>query len=274
MNMNIDLKDLKKLFEKKTKEIKTEIKSQGIRNLLVSTREEKVKRRLKQSEKGIFMIVGSLIIGMISYTFFVSPQITKNEKVSKEEAKSMDSRLEIEAQIENKNDTEVMIFELEEQLNDFKNKYPNYRTENEVLSVLNEILTKNKVRASSVQVVRSTPATKGEIANFINTKGLTDNMDNKEYFGGAEENTETPQDTTQEGSEETEKALFEYTKVTLVVSDISQTKGFELLNQIHDYERVILPDKVNLTSTDQKSYTLEATLLFYAYRPDEVGNLS
>lgn len=240
-----------------------------------SQKDSKVRRELKQSEKGIVLIVVGIFLTFFSFNYFYTPQQNKHREVSSLKAESMSNRNEVEAQLAKKDDTKDLIKKLQKKLDSYKSMYPNYRTQNEVLLLLNPILGESVGNLSNITVTYPIPVLKEDISKSITQKGLTSNLKNSSYFAAQPtEDTDTTAPATENSEGTATNTKFEYTEANITISNLgSSSQALEIVKKLHASDRIIVPSSLKIVESSG-SYNVEGTLYFYAYRDSkQVENL-
>lgn len=251
---------------------KVSISVNSVKNHLISfySKDKKAKHTMKQSERGVILIVGSLLVGYITYSFLYQPAQRDYAEVQKTHTKTEQRRMEIQTQMDNQSTLLKQIQLYGNQLRGYKLKYPNYRTENEILKVIEEMLAKEKTAPSTFVKGNTVMAQKSKMQTFITSKALNMFINDISYFGEVDENGQ-PVAPAAEGSEipESDRSNFEFTEVSFSVNDITQQRGLFIMDTFSKSERVIIPESLKLISDENDRYRLEATVLFFAYRDTE-----
>lgn len=237
------------------------------------------KKKLKQRDKGILMILGSVIIGYCAYNFLLTPvnkTMLSSEKKSNEVARQ---RSDLELELEKKVNTQNEINTLKIEVDGYTKKFPNTRTRNEILVVLNTVISGIGGKLDSVEVGNSTPLTTSDVGLSIQTKGIAPLMKDAAYFtanisadAGNEQGTaQTSEDGKDAGT--APKQPFESTLATIKVSDLSYSEAYAFIDKIHKTERLVVPKTMSVIKSDGSKYNVEGDLLFYTYRNTDPTNI-
>lgn len=283
-NMN---KDVGEVFQSVVENVRQKQEEGGFRAVLGSLTNRKkdkaVKRKFRQIEKGVFLIVGAIIVGYASDALFISKVSDQAAQVESEYRASQAERTEVQALISNQDATQANIDDMREQLAEVGQRYPNYRTENEILIVLNNLFASSGVSVSSITVTPNTQVQKAQIGALISQKGLTEYVEGADYFTGtAAAGTEgaaaasgtsaaagaASGDAAADGAATTRETKFDVTEVTFSVSEISRDQALELSRVLYDSDRILIPRNLSVTG-DEDTYALQGTLFFYSYRISE-----
>lgn len=236
------------------------------------SKEKKAKRVMKQKERGILMILGSLVFGYATYTFLYEPINQERSQVQEMYAQSQKRVLDIQTQLDNQTSLLKSINLYTEKLKEYKLKYPNYRTENEILKVVENVLAKESKSPATFVKGMTKQALKSTIYTFIGNKSLNSMLSNEAFFNVVKDDNAKDSSSQNKDTEipEEDQSNFEYTEVSFSVEDVTKQQGIRIMNDFYEYERVIIPESWKLidTSKDGK-YRLEATVLFFAYRDDD-----
>lgn len=241
------------------------------------SKDKDAKKVLKQSERGILLIMGSLLAGYITYSLLYQSSVKEHQTVQETYSNSERRRLEIQTHLDNQSSLVKSIENQEKKLSNYKIKYPNYLTDNEILKVIEEILAKEHVSPATFTKGDTKMAQKSIMNTFITNKGIGDLMKDKSYFGstqdgdGKSQNGSSNSTSANDGTtvQENDKSNFEFTEVSFSVNDISQQRGLNIMNSFSKYERIIIPESWKLIGGDDNNYRLEATVLFFAYRDSD-----
>lgn len=279
-DMNKDVGEVFQSVVESVKQKKEETEEKGIRKVLSSVvrqkGDKKIKRKWRQIEKGCFMLVGALVVGYASNALFITKVDERMSQTETAYQESQFERVEVQSLLDNQEATKEHIQEMETQLEAVGLKYPNYRTENEILIVLNELFAPRGVSVSSIAVTPSSQVQKGEIGALISQKGLTDYVDDAGYFGTAavlEETAaaDTQTETSEEGARETK---FDVTEATFSVEGIDRAKALELAETINSSTRILIPKSLSIIgNADGTEYSFQGTLMFYSYRVNDTESL-
>lgn len=286
-NMN---KDVGEVFQSVVENVRQKQEEGGFKAVLGSLTNRKkdkaVKRKFRQIEKGVFLIVGAIIVGYASDALFISKVSDQATQVESEYRASQAERSEVQALISNQDATQANIDDMREQLAEVGQRYPNYRTENEILIVLNNLFASSGVSVSSITVTPNTQVQKAQIGALISQKGLTEYVEGADYFTGTaaagDEGTAgtaaasgtsaaagaASGDAAADGAATTRETKFDVTEVTFSVSEISRDQALELSRVLYDSDRILIPRNLSVTG-DEDTYALQGTLFFYSYRISE-----
>lgn len=273
-------------FENLKMDADTKLKDKAKKRLFKFTigREKDVqaRRELKQSEKGIIFIAVALLGCYFIYTNFYTVKNKELKGITSLKVESVDKRNEIETQLALQDQTKTEIADLEKQMQLYKSMYPNYRTQNEVLVVLNSLLGSHINNVTSITVNNSIPVTKTDINASITAKGLSTVIENATYFTPSKEagadTTQSTSDTTQNTTNADGTAnpdgtgttapdtKFEYSETTFTVGSInSMSEALQIVKALNSSNRIIIPSRLKITGI-KGTYAVEGTLYFYAYR--------
>lgn len=247
------------------------------------SKDKKAKRVMKQSERGIIMIIGSIIIGYGAYALLYQPSVEKRDSVMKSYAKTETRRQDILTHLNNQATLLKNIDKYNAELNTYKAMYPNYRTQNEILKVVSDLLAKENASPATFVKGPTKMAQKSVMLNFINNKQLQSKVKSYQYFGGttttdkkdgsnADGTTSQPssdQSTSQDPNAavpEADKTNFQYTEVTFSVVDLSKQRALDIMDTFSKSKRIIIPESWNMSGGEDGKYRLEGTVLFFAYR--------
>lgn len=267
---NMDIKEIAKQSKGFINKQYKKVKEQGLSSLKPN-KEKKIKRKLKQSEKGIIMIMGSLIIGYGVYQYYLTPVSEKHNSISAAEVESIKKRDELEANITSIQSIKADVSMLEVSVEQFKAKYPNYRTENEILLLLDELASRQGAKVSTVKINNSVNVSKSDIATFISNKGIGPYLKNQNYFVVEKTDGESSSNDNNEKTEPT--TGFVYATVSFSIKDLSSEEALNLLGEIYTSNRVMLPESLKMSTLTDGKVSVDGELYFYAYRDQEIGNL-
>ena len=274
-------KDAGEVFQSVLESVKQkgeEVEDGGVGKLLGSMvnrkKDKKVKRKFKQIEKGVLLLIGAIGIGYASNALLITRVDEQLSQTQDTYRQSQSERIEVQALIDNQEATEEHIQEMQRQLEEVGNKYPNYRTENEILIVLNDLFAPSGVSVSSIAVTPSSQVQKAEISAMISQKGLTEYVENAQYFntGAAPAEQLTADMNTEEGAEAAARETkFDVTEVTFSADEISQDQALRLSQTLYSSSRILIPKNLSIigSSGEENVYSLQGTLMFYSYRISE-----
>ncbi|MEG2270428.1 MAG: hypothetical protein RSA06_00160 [Erysipelotrichaceae bacterium] len=236
-----------------------------------ATKEKPIKREFKQIEKGAIMIVCSIVAGYLLFTFIYKPINEEFIRVETLQIESNNKRNMIQQQVEGKELTKKRITLMKKELKKFKDKYPNARTQNEVVLIVSNLIEKSGVKPTSISIGTIMPVQNSQIATTITQKNVQGNLADPNYFmqSATPEGEAAPVDPTT-----APKANFEYSLLGLTVSEISKEKAYEIVSLIRSNPRIIIADSLKVHSADDgATYTIDGQLYFYAYRQDALVDL-
>lgn len=273
---DIDIDKVKGMDKSETFEkIKTYAKNRG-------SNDGKIKREFKQIEKGAIMIVCSVVVGYMIFSWFYVP--TKDDFSKKEitYAESNRKRNIIQQQVEGKAQTEKKIKEITKEMKAVKGRYPNVRTQNECIFILSQIIESHGVTPSQISVGLVTPFNKADIANSIAQKSINSKLsvEAAQYFTAT--NTTDDKNTTGTENGETtppegtnaENTSFEYLLLDISVENLTKSRAYAIIESIKKEPRIIITESIQVTSNDEDdSYTISGHFYFYAYREDRLEDL-
>lgn len=269
-------KDINSNFSKKT--IKKKDPLEKAKQYIISyfSKDKKVRRVMKQSERGVMMIVGAIIVGYVAYAFLYKPSVSNHNKVMDTYSKSENRRQDILTHLSNQSSLLKSIDLYDKKLNTYKEMYPNYRTQNEILKVISDLLAKEGVSPATFVKGDTKMAQKSVMLNFINNKHLQDKVKSYKYFGGVNvannnntnnANSNQPaQDSANGTVSEGDKSNFQYTEVSFSVVNITKQRALDIMDTFSKSKRVIIPESWNMSGDQDGKYRLEGTVLFFAYR--------
>lgn len=275
-DMNRDVGEVFQSVVESVKQKQEEAREGGIRKVLNSMvnrkKDKKVKRKFKQIEKGALLLVGAIVVGYASNVLLISKLDDRFSETQSEYRQSQSERSEVQALVDSQDLIVENIEKMQGELESVGNKYPNYRTENEILIVLNDLFAPSGVSVSSVSVVPSVPVQKADISAMISQKRLTEYVENAEYFSSG-----APAQTESSGTGDTElppaerETKFDVTEVAFSVDDITQSQALELAERLYDSSRILIPKNLSITGSgdEETVYSLSGTLMFYSYRISE-----
>ncbi|MEG0576382.1 MAG: hypothetical protein RR500_00810 [Bacilli bacterium] len=269
MKLNMDIKDIKEEVSKKI----VSLAQHGKKGLKPKKGE---KRKLKQSEKGIVMIIFSLVIGYCVYNFVLTPISNNRAIVEKTKNETAKKRDDLEAEINNRGKTLQQINELEKEVEGYNKKFPNARTRNEILVIANKMFSEAGVKLDSLEVAEVVPVTKEEIGVSIINKGIAKSIKSEKLFTAniqtdgttakAPEKPETPSTDPNAKAPEATQQPFDSTIANFKVSDLAYSDAYGLIEKINKTERLIIPNTLNVIKGGDSKYSVEGSLLFYTYR--------
>lgn len=277
-DMNKDAGEVFQSVLESVKQKREEVEDGGVGKLLGSMvnrkKDKKVKRKFKQIEKGVLLLIGAIGIGYASNALLITRVDEQLSQTQDTYRQSQSERIEVQALIDNQEATEEHIQEMQRQLEEVGNKYPNYRTENEILIVLNDLFAPSGVSVSSIAVTPSSQVQKAEISAMISQKGLTEYVENAQYFntGAAPAEQLTADMNTGEGAEAAARETkFDVTEVTFSADEISQDQALRLSQTLYSSSRILIPKNLSIigSSGEENVYSLQGTLMFYSYRISE-----
>ena len=277
-DMNKDAGEVFQSVLESVKQKREEVEDGGVGKLLGSMvnrkKDKKVKRKFKQIEKGVLLLIGAIGIGYASNALLITRVDEQLSQTQDTYRQSQSERIEVQALIDNQEATEEHIQEMQRQLEEVGNKYPNYRTENEILIVLNDLFAPSGVSVSSIAVTPSSQVQKAEISAMISQKGLTEYVENAQYFntGAAPAEQLTADMNTEEGAEAgARETKFDVTEVTFRADEISQDQALRLSQTLYSSSRILIPKNLSIigSSGEENVYSLQGTLMFYSYRISE-----
>ena len=277
-DMNKDAGEVFQSVLESVKQKREEVEDGGVGKLLGSMvnrkKDKKVKRKFKQIEKGVLLFIGAIGIGYASNALLITRVDEQLSQTQDTYRQSQSERIEVQALIDNQEATEEHIQEMQRQLEEVGNKYPNYRTENEILIVLNDLFAPSGVSVSSIAVTPSSQVQKAEISAMISQKGLTEYVENAQYFntGAAPAEQLTADMNTEEGAEAAARETkFDVTEVTFSADEISQDQALRLSQTLYSSSRILIPKNLSIigSSGEENVYSLQGTLMFYSYRISE-----
>ena len=277
-DMNKDVGEVFQSVVESVKQKREEVEDGGVRKLLGSMvnrkKDKKVKRKFKQIEKGVLLLIGAIGIGYASNALLITRVDEQLSQTQDTYRQSQSEWTEVQALIDNQEATKEHIQEMQQQLEEVGNKYPNYRTENEILIVLNDLFAPSGVSVSSISVTPSAQVQKAEISALISQKGLTEYVENAQYFNSGAVTEEQPaaDTTTEEGTEVgARETKFDVTEVTFSVDEISKDQALRLSQTLYSSSRILIPKNLSIigSSGEENVYSLQGTLMFYSYRISE-----
>lgn len=277
-DMNKDVGEVFQSVVESVKQKREEAGDGGVGKLLGSMvnrkKDKKVKRKFKQIEKGVLLLVGAIGIGYVSNALLITKVDEQLSQTQDTYRQSQSERTEVQALVDNQEATKEHIQEMQQQLTEVGNKYPNYRTENEILIVLNDLFAPSGVGVSSIAVTPSAQVQKAEISALISQKGLAEYVENAQYFntGAATEEQPAAGTTTEEGAEAAARETkFDVTEVTFSVDQISREQALGLAQRLHSSSRILIPKNLSIVGGNgaENVYSLQGTLMFYSYRISE-----
>ena len=277
-DMNKDAGEVFQSVLESVKQKREEVEDGGVGKLLGSMvnrkKDKKVKRKFKQIEKGVLLLIGAIGIGYASNALLITRVDEQLSQTQDTYRQSQSERIEVQALIDNQEATEEHIQEMQRQLEEVGNKYPNYRTENEILIVLNDLFAPSGVSVSSIAVTPSSQVQKAEISAMISQKGLTEYVENAQYFntGAAPAEQLTADMNTEEGAEAAARETkFDVTEVTFSADEISQDQALRLSQTLYSSSRILIPKNLSIigSSGEENVYSLQGTLMLYSYRISE-----
>lgn len=275
-DMNKDVGEVFQSVVESVKQKQEEAREGGVKKVLNSMvnrkKDKKVKRKFKQIEKGAILLVGAIVVGYASNALLISKVDDRLTQTQNEYRASQSERSEVQALVDSQDLILENIEEMQGELEAVGNKYPNYRTENEILIVLNDLFAPSGVSVSSVSVVPSVQVQKADISALISQKGLAEYVENSEYF-----NTGAPAQPENSTAGETElppaerETKFDVTEVTFSVDDITQSQALDLAQRLYDSSRILVPKNLSIVGSgdEETVYSLSGTLMFYSYRISE-----
>ncbi len=275
-DMNKDVGEVFQSVVESVKQKQEEAREGGLKKVLNSMvnrkKDKKVKRKFKQIEKGAILLVGAVIVGYASNALLISKVDDRLTQTQNEYRESQSERSEVQALVDSQDLILQNIEEMQGELEAVGNKYPNYRTENEILIVLNDLFAPSGVSVSSVAVVPSVQVQKANINALISQKGLTEYVENSEYFS-----TGAPAQPENSTAGETElppaerETKFDVTEVTFSVDDITQSQALDLAQRLYESTRILVPKNLSIVGSgdEETVYSLSGTLMFYSYRISE-----
>lgn len=228
----------------------------------------KAHRELKQSEKGIVLIVLGALATLLAFNNLYQPLSLEHKEIQSLKAKSVISREGIEAQLSKKNETKDNISKLKTKLSGYELMYPNYRTQNEVLVLLTSIVGNSGGKLTSISVSDPIPVQKSKVNESISNKGIGSSLKNSNFFSA-----NTPEeDTSTTETIETVDTKFEYTESMITISSLdSVVDALKVVKLLHESNREIIPTRIKILKGDE-GYSVEGTLYFYAYRNSKDAN--
>lgn len=277
-DMNKDVGEVFQSVVESVKQKREEAGDGGVGKLLGSMvnrkKDKKVKRKFKQIEKGVLLLIGAIGIGYASNALLITKVDEQLSQTRDTYRQSQSERSEVQALFDNQEATKEHIQEMQQQLEAVGNRYPNYRTENEILIVLNDLFAPSGVSVSSVAVTPSAQVQKAEISALISQKGLTEYVENAEYFNTGAATAEQSESgaATEEGAEATARETkFDVTEVTFSVDQISREQALGLAQRLYSSSRILIPKNLSIigSSGEENVYSLQGTLMFYSYRISE-----
>lgn len=245
-------------------------------------KEDKIKREFRQIEKGIIMIVCSLVIGFMVYSWFYVPVNNDFTKVEIKQTESNQKRLIVQAQVEGKAMSQKRIVQYTKELEKVKAKYPNVRTQNECIYILSKVVEAHGVKPDNINVGMVTPVTKMDISTSIQQKVIMDKLNplSSAYFSSAvpeEGNMEETAGMAEQNPEDAviETTNFEYMMLGLSVSELTKEKAYEIIESIKKDPRIIITESLRVYSEGEAvgNYSIEGNFYFYAYREDKLKDL-
>ena len=272
-DMNKDVGEVFQSVVESVKQKQEEAREGGVKKVLNSMvnrkKDKKVKRKFKQIEKGAILLVGAVVVGYASNALLISKVDDRLTQTQNEYRASQSERSEVQALVDSQDLILQNIEEMQGELEAVGNKYPNYRTENEILIVLNDLFAPSGVSVSSVAVVPSVQVQKAAINALISQKGLTEYVENSEYFS-----TGAPAQPENSTAGETElppaerETKFDVTEVTFSVDDITQSQALDLAQRLYESSRILVPKNLSIVGSgdEETVYSLSGTLMFYSYR--------
>ena len=272
-DMNKDVGEVFQSVVESVKQKQEEAREGGVKKVLNSMvnrkKDKKVKRKFKQIEKGAILLVGAVVVGYASNALLISKVDDRLTQTQNEYRESQSERSEVQALVDSQDLILQNIEEMQGELEAVGNKYPNYRTENEILIVLNDLFAPSGVSVSSVAVVPSVQVQKANINALISQKGLTEYVENSEYFS-----TGAPAQPENSTAGETElppaerETKFDVTEVTFSVDDITQSQALDLAQRLYESSRILVPKNLSIVGSgdEETVYSLSGTLMFYSYR--------
>ncbi len=275
-DMNKDVGEVFQSVVESVKQKQEEAREGGLKKVLNSMvnrkKDKKVKRKFKQIEKGAILLVGAVIVGYASDALLISKVDDRLTQTQNEYRASQSERSEVQALVDSQDLILQNIEEMQGELEAVGNKYPNYRTENEILIVLNDLFAPSGVSVSSVSVVPSVQVQKADISALISQKGLSEYVQNSEYF-----NTGAPVQPENSAAGETElppaerETKFDVTEVAFSVDDITQSQALDLAQRLYESTRILVPKNLSIVGSgdEETVYSLSGTLMFYSYRISE-----
>ncbi len=275
-DMNKDVGEVFQSVVESVKQKQEEAREGGVKKVLNSMvnrkKDKKVKRKFKQIEKGAILLVGAVVVGYASNALLISKVDDRLTQTQNEYRESQSERSEVQALVDSQDLILQNIEEMQGELEAVGNKYPNYRTENEILIVLNDLFAPSGVSVSSVAVVPSVQVQKANINALISQKGLTEYVENSEYFS-----TGAPAQPENSTAGETElppaerETKFDVTEVTFSVDDITQSQALDLAQRLYESTRILVPKNLSIVGSgdEETVYSLSGTLMFYSYRISE-----
>ena len=275
-DMNKDVGEVFQSVVESVKQKQEEAREGGLKKVLNSMvnrkKDKKVKRKFKQIEKGAILLVGAVIVGYASNALLISKVDDRLAQTQNEYRASQSERSEVQALVDSQDLILQNIEEMQGELEAVGNRYPNYRTENEILIVLNDLFAPSGVSVSSVSVVPSVQVQKADISALISQKGLSEYVQNSEYF-----NTGAPVQPENSAAGETElppaerETKFDVTEVTFSVDDITQSQALDLAQRLYESTRILVPKNLSIVGSgdEETVYSLSGTLMFYSYRISE-----
>lgn len=276
---NKNEKGIMKLTKKSTKNsVVKQDPLQQIKKFTISyfSKDKKAKRVMKQSERGIIMIIGAIIIGYGAYALLYQPSVSKHDKVLDEFAKTEHRRQDIVTHLNNQASLLKSIDQYNNKLNEYKIMYPNYRTQNEILKVISDLLAKEGISPATFVKGETKMAQKSIMQTFISNKQLQDKVLSYKYFGGAGDkdksaaNQQSNQDAANGTIPDADKTNFQYTQVSFSVDELTKQRALNIMDTFSKSKRIIIPESWNMSSTGTDGkYRLEATVLFFAYRDQD-----
>ena len=275
-DMNKDVGEVFQSVVESVKQKQEEAREGGVKKVLNSMvnrkKDKKVKRKFKQIEKGAILLVGAIVVGYASNALLISKVDDRLTQTQNEYRASQSERSEVQALVDSQDLILQNIEEMQGELEAVGNKYPNYRTENEILIVLNDLFAPSGVSVSSVSVVPSVQVQKADISALISQKGLSEYVQNSEYF-----NTGAPVQPENSAAGETElppaerETKFDVTEVAFSVDDITQSQALDLAQRLYESTRILVPKNLSIVGSgdEETVYSLSGTLMFYSYRISE-----
>ena len=276
-DMNKDVGEVFQSVVESVKQKRKEAGDGGVGKLLGSMvnrkKDKKVKRKFKQIEKGILLLIGAVVAGYASNVLIITKVDEQMNQTQDIYRQSQSERTEVQALLDNQEATEEHIQEMQQQLEEVGNKYPNYRTENEILIVLNDLFAPSGVSVSSIAVTPSVQVQKAEISALISQKGLAEYVENAEYFNtGAAAEQPASGSAAEEGTEAAARETkFDVTEVTFSVNQITREQALGLAQMLYSSPRILIPKNLSIIGSggEDNVYSLQGTLMFYSYRISE-----